>query len=287
MTPLLIDRELDQARADGPARTLIIPPCPELLTRLQDAMAHDDPDWDEVTSIANADVAMAASLVRAANSPLYARNTQVHSVPEAMSLLGLQQCATLLTQFLTAKALPLNHPALEHFWEGSTRRAVAMGFIARQLYSVPADLAHTCGLFCDVGIPILLQGLRGYPGTLAEARARSDRSFTDTEQAAHRTDHSIVGALVARAWRLPEALKLAIRLHHEGEAVSDRGIDSTVRNLIALTVVADHAVDEYEQRPASNDWAKRGAACLQHLQIGESELLHWHDTLHERLSQVH
>jgi HD-like signal output (HDOD) protein len=287
MNLVQLDSELDHARTEGPARTLTIPPCPELLTRLQDAMAHDDPDWDEVSAIANADVAMAASLVRAANSPLYARNTTVQGVKEAMNLLGLQQCATLLMQFLTAKALPLNHPALEHFWEGSTRRAVAMGYVARQLYSVPPDLAHTCGLFCDVGIPILLQGLRGYAGTLAEANARTDRSFTATEHAAHRTDHTIVGALVARAWRLPDALKHAIRLHHEPEVLADRSLDAPVRNLVALTRVADHLVREHEGRPPSTDWLEHGPTCLQYLQIGESELLHWHDALHEQLLQVH
>jgi len=282
-----IDRELDRARQDGPARTLVIPPCPELLTRLQDAMAHDDPDWNEVSDIANADVAMAASLVRAANSPLYARNTAVQSVSEAMNLLGLRQCATLLTQFLTARALPLNHPALERFWEGSSRRAVAMGHVARHLYGVPADLAHTCGLFLDVGIPILLQGLRGYAGTLAEAHARIDRPFTATEQAAHKTDHTIVGALVARAWRLPDSLKLAIRLHHEPEAIAEKSVDATVRDLLALSVVAGHLVARHEQVPDPASWQQSGPACLQHLQIGERELLAWCDELDTRLAQVH
>lgn len=282
-----IDRELDKARDEGPARTLVIPPCPELLTRLQDAMAHDDPDWNEVAEIANADVAMAASLVRAANSPLYARNAPVESVSGAMNLLGLRQCATLLTQFLTARALPLNHPALERFWESSTKRALAMGHVARHLYGVSADMAHTCGLFLDVGIPILLQGMRGYAGTLAEAHARIDRPFTATEQAAHKTDHTIVGALVARAWRLPEPLKLAIRLHHEPEAILEQRIDATVRDLLALAVVAGHLVARHEQTPDPASWQHSGQACLEHLQIGDSELLSWHDELESRLAQAH
>lgn len=287
MNPAHIDRELDRAREDGPARTLVIPPCPELLTRLQDAMAHDDPDWHEVGDIANADVAMAASLVRAANSPLYARNKAVQSVSEAMNLLGLRQCATLLTQFLAARALPLDHPALERFWEGSTRRAVAMGHVARHLYNVPPDLAHTCGLFLDVGIPILLQGMRGYAGTLVEAHARIDRPFTATEQAAHKTDHTIVGALVARAWRLPEPLKLAIRLHHEPEAIQEQAIDTVVRDLLALSVTAGQLVALCEHAPPPLNWQQSGPACMQHLQIGEHEMLTWCDELENRLNQVH
>ena len=84
---------------------------------------------------------------------------------------------------------------LEHFWETSTRRAMAMAHIARELYGVDADLAYTCGLLYHVGIPILMQGVKGYAGTLTEALARQDRSFTDTENTAHRTDHAVVGVL--------------------------------------------------------------------------------------------
>lgn len=281
-----IDRELDQALTAGPAGTITIPPCPDLLTRLQAVMREADPDWDVVCAIAGSDVAMAASLVRAANSPIYARRSPVSSVNQAMSLLGLKATAAQLMQFLTVRALPVNHPALQNFWQGSSRRALAAGFVARQLYGVPPDLAHTFGLFCDVGIPVLLQGLRGYGGTLAEAHARRDRSFTGTEQANHRTDHTIVGALVARAWRLPEPLKLAIRLHHDPEVLHDGGIEPAVRTLIAAVLVADHLVARHEGQPDTQEWQQRGDACLAYLQVREDELTLWLDDLGPALLHV-
>jgi HD-like signal output (HDOD) protein len=274
-----IDSELDLARSEGPVRTIVIPPCPELLQRLQAAMQSGDPDWGEVHDIASADVAMAASLVRAANSPLYARSSTVQGVEQAMALLGLRQTAALLTQFLTARALPVKHPALENFWETSAQRAHAITFIARQLYGLSPDLAHAFGLFCDVGVPILLKSLPGYAGTLAEARARRDRPMTSTEQAAHRTDHAIVGALVARTWRLPPQLKLAIRLHHEAEVLVDRRIDETIRHLIAAGLAAEHIVGQLAGLPVSIEWTQRGSACLTHLQVDAAELLHWQDEL--------
>jgi HD-like signal output (HDOD) protein len=274
-----IDTELDHARSDGPMRTIVIPPCPDLLVRLQAAMKQADPDWTEVRDIAGADVAMAASLVRAANSPLYARSSSVQGVEQAMALLGLRQSAALLTQFLTARALPVKHPAMETFWETSAQRAHAVTWIARQLYGLPPDLAHSFGLFCDVGMPILLKSLPGYGGTLAEARARRDRAMTATEQLNHHTDHAIVGALVARTWRLAPELKPAIRLHHEPEALGDRRIDETVRTLIAAGLVAEHIVGQIAGLPVSIEWTQRGSACLQHLQVDAGELLHWQDEL--------
>jgi HD-like signal output (HDOD) protein len=274
-----IDTELDLARTEGPVRTIVIPPCPALLVRLQDVMKRADPDWAKVREIAAADVAMAASLVRAANSPLYARSSTVQGVDQAMALLGLRQTAALLTQFLTARALPIKHPALENFWETSAQRAHAISYIARQLYNLPVDLAHAFGLFCDVGVPILLKSLPGYGGTLAEARARRDRAMTVTEQAAHRTDHAIVGALVARTWRLPAELKQAIRLHHDVDVLADRQVDETIRTLIAAGLAAEHVVAQWAGLPTSVEWSQRGAGCLQHLQVDAAELLHWQDEL--------
>jgi HD-like signal output (HDOD) protein len=281
-----IDRELDWARSAGPVRTIVIPPCPELLARLQIVMAEADPDWDAVGAIAAADVAMAASLVRAANSPLYARGREVEGVPQAMSLLGLRQTAALLTNFLAARAMPVNHPLLAHFWLSSSRRALAMGYVARQLYGTPPDLAHTLGLFCDVGIPLLLQGLRGYAGTLVEARARQDRTHTATEQAAHKTDHTIVGALVARTWSLAPALKVAIRLHHDAEALADRSVDETLRTLVAACTVADHLVQAHDGQPDAPEWIQRGADCLHHLQVSADELVLWQDALQPVLDHI-
>jgi HD-like signal output (HDOD) protein len=281
-----IDRELDQARAEGPVRDIVIPPCPELLTALQLEMRQPDPDPAEVTRIAGSDVAMAAALLRLANSPLYSRARPAHTVAEAVSLLGLGQTTAILTGFLARSSIPAHSPLLEHFWETSTRRSLAMAFIARQLHGVDAEVAQTCGLFMHVGLPILLQGLRGYAGTLAEAMARQDRSFTETENAAHRTDHAVVGAIVARTWYLPPVIAFAIRLHHDFHVLRVSSIPAGVRTLVALATVAEHLVADFEGVQIQREWAQYGPACLAYLQIGESEVDLWVDTLHPVFESV-
>jgi len=275
-----IDRELDQARREGPARDIAIPPCPELLTALQREMRQPDPDPAEIARIAGSDVAMAAALLRTANSPLYARSRPANTVGEAITLLGMGQAAAILTGFLTRHAIRINSPLVEHFWETSTRRSLAMAFIARQLYGMNAEVAQTCGLFLHVGIPILLQGLRGYAGTLTEAMARQDRSFTETENAVHRTDHAVVGALVARTWHLPPVVTIAVRLHHDFAILQDAAVPAEIRSLVAIAALAEHLVADFEGVQAQREWAQHGAACLACLQIGEAEIDHWVDALH-------
>ena len=54
-----VQQEVDRARAKGPLREIVVPPCPELLVRLQAAMTPAEPDLTEVGRIASADVAPA------------------------------------------------------------------------------------------------------------------------------------------------------------------------------------------------------------------------------------
>jgi HD-like signal output (HDOD) protein len=274
------DRELDHALASGPLRDIAIPPCPELLLALRREMDQADPDPAVISEIAGRDVAMAASLIRTANSPYYARSRHVTSVAEALGLLGVKMTEKLLAAFLVRRAISISSPLLEHFWETSTRRALAMQHIARQLYGVDADVAYTTGLFYHVGIPILMQGVRGYAGTLTEALARQDRSFTATENAAHKTDHAVVGALVARTWRLPSPIYQAVRLHHDFSIFTADRIPSEVRTLVAMALVAEKLVAVHEGVQEQKEWLASGAACLAYLSVSEVEVDAWTDALH-------
>jgi HD-like signal output (HDOD) protein len=280
------DRELDRALASGPLRDIVIPPCPELLIALRSEMDKEDPDPQAIADIAGRDVAMSASLIRTANSPYYARTRPVTSVNEALSLLGLRMTEKLLTAFLTRNSIRVSSPLLEHFWDTSTRRAMAMAHIARQLYGVDPELAYTCGLFTHVGIPILMQGVRGYAGTLTEALARQDRSFTETENAAHKTDHAVVGALVARTWRLPTPIYQAVRVHHDFTVLQDKTVLAEVRMLVAMGLVAEHLVALHEGVADHREWALYGPACLACLAVDEAEVEDWLDALHPLFDAV-
>lgn len=275
-----IHRELDKARDEGPVKDIVIPPCPELLLELRREVDKADPDPAEITRIAGSDVAMAASLLRIANSPLYARSRPAATVAQAVAMLGVGPTIGILTCFLTRNSIPIKSPLIEHFWETSTRRALAMGFIAKQLYGVDAEIAHTCGLFCHVGIPIMLMGVKGYSGTLAEALARQDRSFTETENAAHKTDHSVVGAIVAKTWRLPPLVSVAVRLHHDFAVLGDTRYPEDARTLVAMGLVAENLVARHEGIQNHREWDQFGQACMDHIRVSPEEVDSWVDTLY-------
>ena len=279
MTNHPIDQAIRQARVLPAVRAIVIPPCPESLLRLQAIVAAPELDAGAIDQLASSDVAMAVALIRQANGPLYALAQPVQTVGMALTVLGLRPAVELLSAFITRHALQVRSPLLEHFWESSQRRAIACEHIGHQLYSLDPGLGYSFGLFCHVGMPVLVKAVRGYAGTVTEALARQDRTFTQTENASHRTDHAVVGAIVARTWHLTGDVAQAIWLHHDFSCLHDEKFSPTVRHLVALGLLAEYLVHHHEGLAPAREWRQHGEACMASLDITHDELNHWVDEL--------
>ncbi|HET8869650.1 MAG TPA: HDOD domain-containing protein [Aquabacterium sp.] len=267
--------ELDESRRRGVLQRIVIPPCPQLLARLQETMAMPEPDLNEVARIASSDVAMAAVLLRQANGPMFAAGQPVQTVGQAMNRLGLEHTASVLTGFLAQRAIKVTSSHLQRFWERAAKRAIAMTFMAQKFPGMSTDIAHTYGLFCHVGLPVMMQSVPGYSGTLVEARARRDRSAIATENANHKTDHAVVGALVARVWRLAPQVMAAIRLHHDLDVLGDSHTDSEVQMLVAVGLLAEQVMLKHEGVEPDRDWIEHADHALGWLELSRDELDVW------------
>jgi HD-like signal output (HDOD) protein len=270
-----IGAELDASRRQGPLKSIVVPPCPELLVRLQRELAAPEPNLLAIASLAASDVAMGATLIRVANSPACSTGAPVRTLGQALDRLGLSLTARTMTDFAARQALKVDHPALKGFWERAGRQAQALAALAVDVPGLSADLAYTYGLLCHVGMPVLLQSVRGYGATLVEAAARIDRTPVETENANHKTDHAVVGALVARVWNLGPELMSAIRLHHDLSALDDAGVELPVRLLLAAGVVADHLMQPDPESPPSAEWVRHGGAALRRLGADDAKLGLW------------
>jgi len=274
---LRIVEEIERQRKSPSLQQITIPPCPAKLIQLQAALKADEPDLNTVAQIATSDVAMAATLLRNANCALHAGDQPVQTVGGAMNRLGLDLTATLLIEVVLRQSIKVEHPRLKGFWENAALRSAAMHHLARQLPGVTPDLAQLYGLFCHVGIPVLLQRLPGYSGTMVEAQARRDRSYLETENANHRTDHAVVGALVARSWQVAPQVMAAIRLHHDLPHLQKADADPEVQTLLAMGVLAEEFTCRRMGSAPDPDYVKHRGLALTWLQASEEDVADWED----------
>jgi HD-like signal output (HDOD) protein len=272
---------------DALLRSIRIPPRPSLLVDLQQELAQDDPSPRRIARIIGNDVGMSGALLKLANSPYFGAARKAKSVEQAINFLGINQCAALLTGLLGRQALEGTNASLDSFWEMSARRAQALVFTSRKLRIAPPDIAHTFGLFCDIGVPLLMARFADYRDTFTQASLDPVRKFTAVEDARHATNHAAIGCLLARNWGLSPDVSWAILLHHDYDVMSDAATDDAVRSLVALSVLAEKGIQRYHGNSDSLEWEKGGAQACAHLGLSEDETADLLDELQETFHLEH
>jgi len=268
-------------------RSIRIPPRPSLLMDLQKELGRDDPSPRMIARIIANDVGMSGALLKLANSPFYGAARKAKSVEQAINFLGITNCAALLTGLLARQAIEGNQAVLNQFWDVSARRAQALVFISRRLRLAPPDIAHTFGLFCDIGIPILMNRFSDYQATLNMASTSVQHSFTKVEDVRHSTNHASIGCLLARNWGLSPDVSWAILHHHDYSVLADNATDDAIRSLVAGSVLAERAIQRYHGNPESPEWEKGGELACRHLGMSEDETADLLDELHETFHIEH
>jgi len=255
-----------------------IPPRPEILDRIAAEMSSDEPNFRHLGQLISADVSLAASLIKTANSPFFGFNNRAHSINEALLMLGLEVASRAIAGISLRKAFP-SDIRLERFWHASAQIAALSGWLTQIVGKgkLRADDAYTYGLFRDCGIPVLMRRFPNYEKILARANAESEQAFTEVERQGLQEfplDHATVGNLLAENWWLPEEICMAIHHHHERSSLDyiDSGLPSTSRYLIAMGQTAEHLLQEITGGSQTREWPKLGASCLRLLDFSEDEL---------------
>lgn len=272
---------------DALLRSIRIPPRPSLLVDLQRELAETDPSPRRIARIIGNDVGMSGALLKLANSPFFGAARKAKSVEQAINFLGINQCAALLTGLLARQAIDGKDGNLDSFWETSARRAQALVFTSRKLRIAPPDIAHTFGLFCDIGVPLLMSRFTDYKDTFAIASRDAERKFTAVEDARHSTNHAAIGCLLARNWGLSPDVSWAILHHHDYAVMNDDATDDAVRSLVALSVLAEKGIQRFHGYGTSLEWEKGGETACAHLGLSEDETADLLDELHETFHTEH
>jgi HD-like signal output (HDOD) protein len=258
-------------------RNIGIPPRPVILERIDREIAKDDPDFNYLAELIGSDVALAASLIKVANSPYYGFGKKVRSIQEAMLVLGLK-VTTRTVAGLALQTIFKRIPSLERFWDASACVARVSGWLVQRLsvkHGVRAEDAYTFGLFRDCGIPVLMMPFPEYRDILQQANDEAKLPFTAVEDVALSINHAIIGAELAEGWLLPEEIYRAIRHHHDLAALQTNpssAVEMATRHLIAIAQLAEYLIQQHTDQNHTREWSKLGSACLAVLDLDEDAL---------------
>lgn len=268
-------------------KTIFIPPCPAVVAALLEEARCPDVDFNKVIRLITGDLSLAASMMKTANSPIFALRTKVETVQKAAAVLGLKNILCIVNGLALKRSLTPNGISMERFWERSNYHATVSTRLARRVPGISQEDAYTFGLFHDCGIPILMQRFPDYKETLVIAN-RSAKAVWEMETERHGTDHVTVGAMLAHNWHLPDLIVKSIRMHHNFEILSDdsSSISDQVRAMTAVSLLADHLIARFLDVPDEAEWMAHGTDALNYLNFDEEELADLQYDVEEDLNTI-
>ncbi len=217
------------------------------------------------------DQGLAARVLRVANSAFLGFPSKVASINEAVVVLGfhsvrsLALAAGVIQQFPPGEGNAFDRLA---FWQHAIGVGVAARVLAQKLGRNQEE-AFTAGLLHDIGRLVLDAYFHDSFLKILDLAAQDDCPLVTAEKKALGMDHAEIGYEVARQWKFPLPVQLAIRGHHDPDASS-----SELTDLVHLANVLAHGLEignsGYDQVPPlmAGAWRRLGldwdavAVCL-------------------------
>jgi len=247
-----------------------LPALPQVLVEALELLDGPEPEMASLRGLFAQEPALTARVLKTANSPALFRGVAVKSIAQALVMLGLagakklvlSACLDTLRQ-KPAEAMSADAWTIrESVWRNAICTAVAAERLAREKCLSFTEDAFVYGLLHDLGKLALIQVL---PKEYVRVVAERDRygSLAEAEVELLGVSHSLFGAVVGHAWRLPVETCEVIRLHHR---VFKRPFARSYEEKAALVRTADLIAHYLDPKQSS-----RPGELLEEIYIGGAD----------------
>lgn len=194
-----------------------LPVLPQVAMRVTERMQSPTATLAEISELIKSDIGLSTKVLRLANSSYYSIPGGVADVPKALQYLGFTTIAQIVltsSVFGAFKSQGARDFPLAQFWIHCFAVGQMAEIAARTLqFKNPSD-AFIGGLMHDIGKLILLELQPEQLLKIVHLAADQKISFLQAEENLGLQNHIELGLMLAKHWRLPEALISGIRYHH-------------------------------------------------------------------------
>lgn len=185
-----------------------------IFSRLSFQLANPKTTLDEVVETMQFDTALAARVIRVANSPVYRRGEPVMSLTQAITYIGTQQTCQIVGLLVANRVfiadLPHYGVTSEELWAASATSAIAARFLAARLGAHEGEI-YTLALLRGLG-RLLLQRIASEDAVSAERGERRDAgTIRQWELRTFGVDSTDATVRVLQSWDFPVEFVAVLR----------------------------------------------------------------------------
>jgi len=198
-----------------------LPPMPKVLFKARQVLSDPNSSFKDISNIIETDQAIAAKILKVANSAYYGLSGMVSSIHQASVVLGYQTLEQVITMVSSSSLLgqQLRGYGLQagSLWKHSLATAIASRLIAKMRAPSLENDAFSVGLIHDVGKLALDPHVLSKRGEIEAFLRDQSPSFLEAERSVLGFDHTEIAQDLCQKWKLPENQAEAMRYHHHPE----------------------------------------------------------------------
>lgn len=212
-----------------------------------------DPDVDigKVSDVISTDPALAAKVLRVANSPIYALRRKTETLHQAITLLGLNGTMMLALSFSLASTMhDGGSPGFDynHFWKRSLASATCARRLGVALRLRAKEELFLASLLQDIGMLVINKIDPKFYAELGPVQ-HDHAAISTCESTRLGADHAAIGAWILRKWGFPDYLLDAVGYSHASEIP---GAPDEFHRLVRCVSLSGRLVDAI-QRPTDQN----------------------------------
>ena len=219
-----------------------LPTLPVIVYELTDLINDPMSSTNEIEKVMINDQSMTTKVLRLVNSAYYAIPGGVTSVSRAIAYLGFDTVNQLVLGSAIIEALKCEDNELfklEPFWQHSVGVAIASETIAKHINLTKQTDIFTSGLVHDMGKIALANIAPEILTTSCKIAQAASISMDEAEKQMGAPQHTEVGALLAKRWKLPGVIENVVRHHHQPDSLRRGGVSSEMNQTVDIVMLAN------------------------------------------------
>jgi len=198
-----------------------LPAMPHVASKVLELSGNPNTSAVKLQQVIADDQAMAARILKIANSAMYSCSRKIKTLTEAIVMLGFNSIRSLVVTSAARGLYSASNARMglkeRLLWEHSIGTARACRLLAQAESPHLVEEAFLAGLMHDIGKLVLNQQAAEKFDEIVQTVYNESTMFVDTERALLGFDHAQVGALLMEKWKLSATLEEIIANHHKPE----------------------------------------------------------------------
>lgn len=222
-----------------------IPSLPSVVMELVKLIDNPLTSSGQIEALLAKDQGLTLKVLKLANSAYYAVPGGASTLKRAVVYLGMNTIKQLvMTASVMSTFKKIDSPTfpLVEFWKHSFAVGLASDIIAKRLKVAGGDEAFICGLTHDLGKLVLLLIDKDLFLKVVSNAKSNKMTIVESELSLGVPSHALLGALLAKKWKLPEGLQYVLQHHHTEDAKSREGLSPGQNQLVDVVLVANQIV---------------------------------------------